>query len=172
MRCTSVWLPPRGSAHRAALEAAPRVLFGLAFLSCVRTFQKVSDKSTKKIKTFLAGCLDSGECLIMSDHRKIDTRMPKSLYDLVDGYATNQGIKRSAVVVQALEEFFGMQKKIVSPVEFARSRKILTVYPSDAPETMKAAEQPGDICELPVPGYSPAKTPIRYPKGTRRKSSS
>lgn len=96
--------------------------------------------------------------------------MSKTLYDLVDSYAVNQGIKRSAVVVQALEQFFGMQKQVVSPVEFAKSRKILTPNVIYAPETMMAAEEPGSICELPVPGSSQVRTPVRY-QGKKRKSS-
>ena len=106
----------------------------------------------------------------MSDHRKIDTRMSKRLYDLVDGYADSQGIKRSAVVVQALEQFFGMEKKIVSPSEFARARNILPTTSFHAPETTMMQEDLGNICELPVPGPSAAKTQVRYAKGTGPKS--
>jgi hypothetical protein len=106
----------------------------------------------------------------MSDHKKIDTRMSKTLYDLVDGYATSQGIKRSAVVVQALEQFFGMQKPVVSPAEFAKARKILPTNVIYAPETMIAAEEPGSICELPVLGLSQVRTPVQY-QGKKRKSS-
>lgn len=98
--------------------------------------------------------------------------MSKTLYDLVDGYAENQGIKRSAVVVQALEQFFGMQKQVVSPSEFARTRKNLTANAKQAHETSLMHEELGNISELPVPGFSPAKTPVRYKKGTGPKSSS
>jgi hypothetical protein len=96
--------------------------------------------------------------------------MSKRLFELVDGYAAAQGIKRSAVVVQALEQFFGMQKQIVSPTDFARTRNILPTTAFHTPETTIMQEETGDICELPVPGSSPAQTPVHYQKGTGQKS--
>jgi hypothetical protein len=105
--------------------------------------------------------------------------MSKRLYDLVDGYADSQGIKRSAVVVQALEQFFGMEKKIVSPSEFARTRNILPTTSFHAPETTMMQETSenshGDSIIRPSTmsdgGSNSVKTPTRYQSGTKRKSS-
>ena len=38
----------------------------------------------------------------------------------------------------------------------------------NTPETILMQDAPGEICELPAPGFSPAK-PTRYQKGTGRK---
>jgi hypothetical protein len=155
----------------------------LVFLSWRRIFsESVRQVNENKIKIFVARSSIDGECLIMSDHRKIDTRMSKRLFELVDGYAAAQGIKRSAVVVQALEQFFGMQKQTVSPTDFARTRNILPtplfhapvsrVHLNDEKTTVDphgaSIHDPSDKSDG---GSKTAKTPIRY-QAKRRKSSS
>ncbi len=109
----------------------------------------------------------------MSDSRsvkvkKIDTRLDDYLFALVDAYAKRHGLKRTQVIVRALEKYFGIQH--ADPVEFA-SRNILPTKGFHAPDTTMMQEESGNISELPVPGFSPAKTPIRY-QAKRRKSSS
>jgi hypothetical protein len=140
----------------------------------------VSDKSTGKNKNILFALRGGGgDCRIMSDHRKIDTRMPKALFELVDGYAAAQGIKRSAVIVQALEQFFGMQKRIVSPTEFAKDRKVLPANMFHAPEITLMQEEPAghhgdsmhDPSAAPDGGSKTAQKSTAYPKSTRRRSS-
>jgi hypothetical protein len=99
--------------------------------------------------------------------KKIDTRLDDYLFALVDAYAKRHGLKRTQVIVRALEKYFGIQH--ADPVEFA-SRNILPTTAFHAPETTVMQEDPGNICELPVPGSSPAKTQVRYKKGTGPKS--
>lgn len=72
--------------------------------------------------------------------KKIDTRLEDYIFALVDAYAKRHGMKRTQVVVLALEKFFGLHR--TDPVEFAKE-KILTMPRVDMPATMKAAEAPG-----------------------------
>lgn len=104
--------------------------------------------------------------------KKIDTRLEDYLFALVDAYARRHGMKRTQVVVQAIEKFFGIEH--ADPIEFA-SGKILATPRSRAPETLILEDGPTvsttDPSDASAGGSSTARNVIRYPKGTRRKSS-
>lgn len=52
--------------------------------------------------------------------KKIDTRVPDDLHELVAAYAAQNNLSRSQVVVAALRQFFGMMPS--NPVAFAQSQ--------------------------------------------------
>ena len=100
---------------------------------------------------------------------------------MLDEIAENTGlnITRNNVVEQAAEWYVRTYRAngnraltnedFNSLIEFIQGkRKILTPDLRHAHETMMAAEEPGNISELPVPGSSPAKTPIRYQPKKRK----
>lgn len=93
-------------------------------------------------------------------NKKIDTRLDDYLFALVDAYARRHGLKRTQVVVRAIEHYFGIRH--ADPVEFA-ARKISPL------ETALLQETPSNISELPVPGSSQARTVASCPKDTRQK---
>ena len=108
--------------------------------------------------------------------KKIDTRLDDYLFALVDAYAKRHGLKRTQVIVRALEKYFGIQH--ADPVEFA-SRNILPTTAFHAPETTMMQETSenshGDSIIRPSTmsdgGSNSVKTPTRYQSGTKRKSS-
>jgi hypothetical protein len=76
-----------------------------------------------------------------------------------------------------LEQFFGMQKQIVSPTDFARTRNILPATAFHTPETtmmQETHEPPGgstlDPSAASAGGSETAREPVNYQKGTGRKS--
>lgn len=108
-------------------------------------------------------------------------RIPEEVIKLLDEIAENTGlnITRNNVVEQAAEWYVRTYRAngnraltnedFNSLIEFIQGkRKILTPDLRHAHETMMAAEEPGNISELPVPGSSPAKTPIRYQPKKRK----
>ena len=115
--------------------------------------------------------------------RNFSVRLSDEIIKMLDEIAENTGmnITRNNVIEQAAEWAVRTYRAngnraltnedFNSLIEFIQGkRKILTPDLSHAHETMMAAEEPGNISELPVPGSSPAKPPIRYqPK--KRKSS-
>lgn len=97
--------------------------------------------------------------------KKIDTRLEDYLFALVDAYARRHGMKRTQVVVQAIEKFFGIQH--ADPVEFA-SGKILATPRNRAPETIILQDGPGGSVLKPSTmsdgGSEIARSPVQYPK--------
>ena len=108
--------------------------------------------------------------------KKIDTRLDDYLFALVDAYAKRHGLKRTQVIVRALEKYFGIQH--ADPVEFA-SRNILPTKGFHAPEITLMQEEPAglhgdsmhDPSAAPDGGSKTARKSTAYPKGTKRKSS-
>ena len=76
---------------------------------------RLSDMSNKNYCTFQK-LSDIGGV----NHKKIDTRLPADLHDLVSAYAEQNNLSRSQVVVAALKQFFGMCP--TNPVAFAQSQ--------------------------------------------------
>ncbi len=110
--------------------------------------------------------------------KKIDTRLDDYLFALVDAYAKRHSLKRTQVIVRALEKYFGIQH--ADPVEFA-SGNILPKTVLHAPisrvqlnDEKNPSEPLGDSIHDPseksAGGSKTAKTPTRYQKGTGRKS--
>jgi hypothetical protein len=106
--------------------------------------------------------------------KKIDTRLNDYLFALVDAYAKRHGLKRTQVIVRALEKYFGIQH--ADPVEFA-SRNILPTTAFHTPETtmmQETHEPPGgstlDPSAASAGGSETAQEPVHYQKGTGRKS--
>ena len=52
--------------------------------------------------------------------KKIDTRLDDYLFALVDAFAKRHGLKRTQVIIRALEEFFGLEQ--ADPKAFARTQ--------------------------------------------------
>ena len=86
---------------------------------------RLSDKSNKNNCVFLK-LSDIGGV----NHKKIDTRLPADLHDLVSAYAEQNNLSRSQVVVAALKQFFGMCP--TNPVAFAQSQG--KAFPQSQPE--------------------------------------
>jgi len=97
--------------------------------------------------------------------KKIDTRLEDYLFALVDAYASRHGMKRTQVVVKAIEKFFGIEH--ADPIQFA-SGKILSKSRSHAPETLILEDGPTGSMLKPSRmsdgGSKIAQTPIQYPK--------
>lgn len=99
--------------------------------------------------------------------KKIDTRLEDYLFALVDAYAKRHGMKRTQVVVMALEKFFGLHR--ADPVEFAKEK----ILPMPAPTpALKFAEEPGASMSDPSDGSaggSETAREIRYEPKRRGK---
>jgi hypothetical protein len=94
--------------------------------------------------------------------RSVSTTVSEEIFAEMERLAGEGGLKLTAWARHAL-------------TDTARAGSVygitdLKKLPKSAPITLMAAEEPGNISELPVPGSSPAKTPIRYQKGIGRKS--
>jgi hypothetical protein len=91
--------------------------------------------------------------------RSVSTTVNTEIYEEMERLAKSGGLKVTAWARHAL-------------INTARESAIYGIkkYQINTLETLMAAEELGNISELPVPGSSPAKTPTRYQKGTGRKS--
>jgi hypothetical protein len=97
---------------------------------------RLSDMSNKNYCTFQK-LSDIGSV----NHKKIDTRLPADLHDLVSAYAEQNNLSRSQVVVAALKQFFGMCP--TNPVAFAQSQGKASPQSPQAPagvKTLRASE--------------------------------
>ena len=94
--------------------------------------------------------------------RSVSTTVNTETYEEMERLANSGGLKITAWARHALMDT-ARQGAVYGIIDLKK-------YHINAPKTLMAAEEPGNISELPVPGSSPAKTPTRYQKGTGRKS--
>lgn len=108
--------------------------------------------------------------------RNFSIRLPEDVIQLLDEIASNTGlnITRNNVVEQACEWYVRTYRangnRAITREDFEELMQFIKDR-SGLPFRM-AAEATGSGSDSPEPGSSTARKVIRYPKGTRRKSSS